>query len=172
MKNLNYKKKCYLLASGFLFVLYFGWNLSFSDTFTLASKIKDNEKKLLWLKEKEQEISLLQENNGDLEINRLQNDSGDVRDRLTAFISDFSEKNNCLVTEIPSNTSFQNASVRVQTNTFTVRGNFNKLVKLLNQVENDCKYIAKIMSASFSTATDARTKKKELFLTLITQSFN
>lgn len=148
-----------------------GYQLSFSDTLQLSSQIDEKENKLNWLKQKEKELPALKAKMLEFEMAYSNEDSSSVRDRLTAYISDFAERNNCLVTEIPVNSSFRNDRLKVQTNTFTIRGTFFDLLSLLYSLENEYKYVSKIMSAKFFTIRDVQTKKKNLYLTLVTQSF-
>ena len=169
--KLKYKQKCYLLFAGFILFLLIGYKFSFSDTFVVIGEIKEKEEKLKWLKEKEKELPALRTKMAEFERAYSKSDSSAVRDKLTAYISDFAEKNNCLVTEIPVNSSFKNDNLKVQTNTFTIRGNFHNLLSLLYKLENDYKYVAKIMSARYYTIRELQTKRKNLYLTLITQSF-
>lgn len=171
LDTLKYKQKCYLLFAGLLLFLFIGYQFSFADTFTLAGDISTKEQKLRWLKEKEKELPALQAKMAEFERAYSKGDSTAVRDKLTAYISDFAEKNNCLVTEIPVNSSFKNDNLNVQTNTFTIKGNFNNLLLLLNRLENDYKYVSKIMSARFFSVRDMQLKKKNLYLTMVTQSF-
>ncbi len=171
LDKLNYKQKCYVLFSGLLLFLLTGYQFSFSDTFKVMKEIKEKKQKLSWLKEKEKELPALKAKMAEFEKAYSKSDSMAVRDKLTAFISDFAEKNNCLVTEIPTNSSFKNDNLKVQTNTFTIRGNFNNLLSLLYNLETDYKYVAKIMSTKFFAVKDLQTKKKNLYLTIITQSF-
>ena len=172
LDKLNYKQKCYALFLGFVMFLYIGYNFSFSDTFKMVSEINEKEQKLSWLKEKEKELPALKAKMDEFEKAFSKKDSMAVRDKLTAFISDFAENNNCLVTEIPTNTSFKNDNLNVQTNTFTIKGNFNNLLSLLYKLEIEYKYVAKIMSTKFYSIRDLQKKKKELYLTIITQSFD
>ncbi|MCC6370522.1 MAG: hypothetical protein IT236_05890 [Bacteroidia bacterium] len=169
--KLSYKQKSYLLLAGLLLFLVVGYQFSFSYTLELNSQIKEKEQKLIWLKEKEKELPVLQAKMNEFEKAYSKTDSSSVRDKLTACISDFADKNNCLVTEIPHNSSFKNSHLKVQTNTFTIKGNFNHLLTLLYMLENDYKYLAKIMSARFFKIRDPQTKKENLYLTVISQSF-
>ena len=172
LDKLSYKQKCYLLFAGFIMFLYLGYQFSFSDTLKLAGEFEAGEKKLGWLKEKEKELPALKAKMKEFEKVYQKSDSLAVRDKLTAFISDFSENNKCVVTEIPRSLSFNNNNLQVQTNTFTIKGSFSNLLSLLYLLENDYKYLARIMSAKFFSVSDSQYKKKELFLTLITQSFD
>jgi len=171
LEKLNYKKKCYLLFTGLLLFFVLGYRLSFADTFILQTEIEVKEQKLQWLKDKEKELPALKAKMDEFEKAYAKGDSTAVRDKLTAYISDFAEKNNCLVTEIPVNSSFKNDKLQVQTNTFTIKGNFYNLLGLLHKMENEYKYISKIMSARFFSVNDLQTKKRNLYLTLITQTF-
>jgi hypothetical protein len=169
--KLNYKQKCYTLFGGLILFFVIGYQFSFSDTFVLMNDIKAKETKLQWLKDKEKELPALMAKMAEFERAYAKGDSSAVRDKLTAYISDFAEKNNCLVTEIPMNSSFKNDKLNVQTNTFTIKGNFYSLLALLHKMENEYKYVSKIMSARFFSIKDMQTKRKNLYLTLITQSF-
>jgi hypothetical protein len=171
LEKLNYKKKCLLLFAGLFLFIVLGYRFSFSDTFEIMAQIKEKQQKLDWLKDKEKEIPALKAKMKEFEKAYSKNDSTSVRDKLTAYISDFSEKNNCLVTEIPRNSFFKNDKLNVQTNSFTVKGNFFNLLSLLHTIENEHKYVSKIMSARFFSIKDLQTKKKNLYLTMITQSF-
>lgn len=171
LDKLNYKQKCYLLFAGVFLFFVIGYKFSFSDTFTIMKEIDEKKEKLKWLKEKEGELPSLKAKMAEFEKAYSKSDSTAVRDKLTAYISDFAENNKCLVTEIPVNSSFKNDNLQVQTNTFTIKGNFHDLLSLLYKLENDYKYVAKIMSAKFYTLRDMQNKRKNLYLTMVTQSF-
>jgi hypothetical protein len=171
LNKLSYSQKCYLLLTALALFIIVGYKISFSDTFLLVSEIKEKEQKLEWLKDKEKELPSLKAKMEEFEKAYSKGDSTAVRDKLTAFISDFAEKNYCLVTEIPLNSSFKSDNLKVQTNTFTVKGSYNNLLSLLFRLENEYKYVSKIMSAKFFTIREAQTKSKNLYLTIITQSF-
>lgn len=169
--NWTYKQKCIGLLVLFLLFLYGGYQFIFSDTFQLASEIGEKQAKLQWLKEKEKELPALKQKMAEFEKAYSKNDSIAVRDRLTAFISDFADHNQCLVTEIPRNTSYKNDNLKVQTNTFTVKGGYHRLVTLVHQLETECRYLARIISVRFYTLRDLQKKKKDLYVTIVTQTF-
>jgi len=171
LDKLNYKQKSCLLFGGLVLFFILGYRLSFSDTFMLISEIQAKEQKLSWLKEKEKELPALKIKMAEFARSYSSGDSSAVRDKLTAYISDFAEKNNCLVTEIPVNSSFKTDKLNVQTNIFTIKGNFHNLLSLLHKLEYDYKYVSKIMSARFFSVRDLQTKNKNLYLTMFTQSF-
>lgn len=169
--NLSYNKKCYLVLIGFVLFLFMGYQFSFSDTFKLKTELKDKRDKLIWLKDKEKELPFLKLKMAEFEKTYTKTDSISVRDKLTAYISEFAEENSCLVTEIPNNSLFINEELNVQTNTFTLKGNFRELLTLLYKLETNQKYLAKIMSVNFYSIKDLQTKKVELYLTIVAQSF-
>lgn len=158
------------MLAGFLLFLLLAWKLSFSSTFALRSEIETKQKKILWLQEKEKELPFLKAKM-DLVERSYGRDSAAIRDQLTAFVSDFAENNDCLVTEIPSYTAYKNNNLQVQTNIFTVKGRFHPLLRLVQEVEGRFRANARLMSVRFMTVKDHQTKRKDLYLTLITQSF-
>lgn len=171
LKNLTYPQKTYVLAISFVAFLVVGYRWSFSDTFELAGEIKEKEQKLNWLKDKEKELPALKAKMQEFERCYTAKDSSSVRDKLTAYISDYAEHNNCLVTEIPVNSDYKNERLNIQTNSFTIRGSFADLLQLLHALEKDYQYVSRIMSARFYSTRDPQSKKKTLYLTLIAQSF-
>lgn len=170
--NLTYTKKCLLLFIGFLFFLIVAYQLSFSETLRNRKEINEKESKISWLKEKEKEIPLIRSKIELVEKAYSEDDSSSVRDKLTAFISDYSETNNCTVTEIPVSSLYKNGHVNIESNSFTIKGNFNSLLKLEQAIEQKFKFTAKIMSAHFFSIKDNQSKRKNLYLTIITQSFS
>jgi hypothetical protein len=169
--KLTYSKKSLAIVVGFILFMVFGYKLSFVKTFELKKEIGEKERKIAWLKAKEKEIPFLKAKMQLIE-EAYSNDSTSIRDKLTAYISDFAENNNCLVTEIPSYTAYKSENLNIQTNIFTVKGKFNDLLSLLMAVETKFKISAKLMSARFFSVKDMQTKRKSLYLTLVTQSFN
>jgi uncharacterized coiled-coil DUF342 family protein len=156
----------------FILFVYIGYKVTFKDTFLLSNEINEKQTKIEWLKSKEAEIPAIQKKLNDFEKNYSNSDTTiAVRDKLTAYISLFASQNGCIVTEIPTRSSYKSNNLKVQTNTFTIQGSFKVLLQLLNSLESKHKYLARIMSANFYTITDIQNKRKNLYLTLITQSF-
>jgi hypothetical protein len=172
LANLTYQKKCMALAGAFLLFLLAGYQLSFSKTMALRQENAEKGKKIAWLREKEKEIPFLRSKMALVEKLYASGDSASLRDKLTAFISDFAVNNRCTVTEIPRHSTFYNGNISVETNVFTVEGHFTDLLSLEHEVENRFRILARIMSARFFLAKDLQAKHKNLYLTLITQSFN
>lgn len=170
-QNLTYRKKVYLIAGGFVLFLIVAYNLVFSKTFTLYKETKQKKEKLAWLKDKEKEIPFLQAQMAMLDKAYNASDSSSIRDQLTAFISDFAENNDCVVTEIPEKSFYSRTDLNVQTNKFVVSGNYKNLLFLLYAVEKQYNYTAKVVSAKFYSIKDLQTKKTNLYLALLTQSF-
>jgi hypothetical protein len=98
-------------------------------------------------------------------------DSSSIRDQLTAFISDFAEQHACVVTEIPEKALYANSQLNIQTNKFVVKGSYHQLLRLLNAVESNYNYTAKVVSVKYYSTKDLQTKQTNLYLAMITQSF-
>lgn len=167
----TYKQKSMALVAGFLVFMCLAYQLSFKKTINLNGEISAKEQKLAWLKEKEKELPFLKSKMSLVESS-YNRDSLSIRDQLTSYISDFAENNSCLVTEIPYISVYKNNNLVVQTNQFTVKGSFNPLLQLIQQLESRFRSSAKLMSLHFSTIKDFQSKKKSLYLTLTTQSFS
>lgn len=170
LTNLTYPKKCLALIIGFGLFLFIFHKLAFSKTLQLKNEINGKEQKIEWLKEKEKDLPFLK-SKMDLIEKAYNNDTTSVRDKLTASISEFAEGNECTVTEIPSSSSYLKDNLLIQTNTFTIKGKFHDLLRLVYKMETEYNISAKIMSARFFSIKDFQSKRKFLYLTLITQSF-
>ncbi len=153
-QGITYPKKIYIIFGGFVLFLLLAYVIVFSKTFTLFKETKIKKEKLVWLKEKEKEIPLLQSQMALLDKAYNSADSSSIRDQLTAFISDFAEENECMVTEIP-----------------VIKGQYKSLLQLFLNVETNYNYTAKVVSAKFHSVKDLQTKQTNLYLTIITQSF-
>lgn len=171
LNNLTYPKKVAVIFGGFILFLILAYRFSFSKTIKLYKETKIKQEKLAWLKEKEKEIPLLQTQMALLDKAYNSSDSTSVRDQLTAFISDYSEQNNCIVTEIPKKSFYSSSQLNIQTNKFVIKGSYKTLLQLMLNVETKFNYSAKVVSAKFHSIKDLQTKQTNLYLTLITQSF-
>lgn len=170
-KNLTYQKKAYLVIASFVFFMFLAYQIVFSKTIQLFKDTTVKKEKLDWLKEKEKEIPELQNQMNLLNKAYNSSDSSSIRDQLTAYISDYAEANNCLVTEIPEKNLYNGSQLNVQTNKFVIKGNFKSLLQLLYLVETNYNYSAKVVSLKFHSVVDLQTKRTNLYLTIITQSF-
>lgn len=170
-QNLTYPKKVYLIAGGFVLFLIMAYSLVFARTFALYKETAQKKEKLAWLKDKEKEIPFLQAQMAMLDKAYNASDSSSIRDQLTAFISDFAESNDCIVTEIPEKSFYSRTDLNVQTNKFVVSGSYKNLLLLLHAVEKQYNYTAKVVSAKFYSIKDLQTKRTNLYLALLTQSF-
>jgi len=170
-EKLTYPKKCIFIFAVFILFLVTAYQFTFKDTFRVLSEIKEKEGKIAWLQQKEEELPVLRSKMALIESSYSEGDSISVRDKLTALISDFAENNDCVVTEIPSSFSYKNDNLLVETNVFTIKGSFKELLSLEQLLENKFKILAKIMSTRFFSVKDPQSRRKNLYLTLITQSF-
>ena len=170
-QNLTYSKKVYAIFGGFILFMLLAYAIVFSKTVTLFKETKVKKEKLIWLKEKEKEIPVLQSQMALLDKAYNSSDSSSIRDQLTAFISDFAEDNDCVVTEIPAKSFYSSSQLNIQSNKFVIKGQYKSLIQLLLNVETHYNYTAKVVSAKFHSIKDLQTKKTNLYLTLITQSF-
>lgn len=169
--NLTYPKKIAIIFGGFVLFIILAYRFSFSKTIKLYKETKEKQEKLVWLKEKEKEIPMLQSQMTLLDKAYNSSDSSSIRDQLTAFISDYAEQNNCVVTEIPEKSFYSSSQLNIQTNKFVIKGSYKTLLQLMLNVETQYNYTAKVVSAKFHSIKDLQTKQTNLYLTLITQSF-
>lgn len=170
-QSMTYQKKVYTIFGCFVLFMLLAYKFSFSKTIKLYSETKIKQDKLAWLKEKEKEIPALQSQMTLLDKAYNSSDSSSIRDQLTAFISDYAEDNECVVTEIPEKSFYSSSQLNIQTNKFVIKGTYKSLLQLMLNVETQYNYTAKVVSAKFHSVKDLQTKHTNLYLTLITQSF-
>lgn len=170
-QSMTYSKKVYTIFGCFLLFILLAYKFSFSKTIKLYSETKIKQDKLAWLKEKEKEIPALQSQMALLDKAYNSSDSSSIRDQLTAFISDYAEEHECTVTEIPEKSYYSSSQLNIQTNKFVIKGQYKDLLQLMLNVETNYNYTAKVVSGKFHSIKDLQTKKTNLYLTLITQSF-
>lgn len=170
-QSMTYQKKVYTIFGCILLFMLLAYKFSFSKTIKLYSDTKIKQDKLAWLKEKEKEIPALQSQMALLDKAYNSSDSSSIRDQLTAFISDYAEDNECVVTEIPEKSFYSSSQLNIQTNKFVIKGEYKSLLQLMLNVETHYNYTAKVVSAKFHSIKDLQTKRTNLYLTLITQSF-
>lgn len=170
-QTLTYSKKVYAITVGFVVIMVLAYAIVFSKTVSLFKETKIKKEKLVWLKEKEKEIPLLQSQMALLDKAYNSSDSSSIRDQLTAFISDFAEQHECVVTEIPEKSFYSSSQLNIQTNKFVIKGKYNQLLQLLNAVEINYNYTAKVVSVKYYSIKDLQTKQTNLYLAMITQSF-
>lgn len=159
-----------VIISVFVLFLIAGYRISFRKTFELRGEISEKEKKIEWMKEKEKEIPFLKAKMEMIET-ADSGDSSSIRAKLTSYISDYAELNSCIVTEIPVFSNYKNNHLNIQTNRFTVKGSFHALLPLLHELETKYDLSTRVVSAKFYSLKDMQTKRKQLYLNLITQSF-
>jgi hypothetical protein len=170
-QTLSYSKKIYTIIGSCILFLLIAYSFSFSKTINLYRDTKTKEEKLVWLKEKEKDIPILQSQMALLDKAYNSSDSSSIRDQLTAFISDYAESNECMLTEIPEKSFYSSSQLNIQTNKFVIKGSYKSLLQLMLNVENRYNYSAKVVSAKFHSVKNIQTKQTQLYLTLITQSF-
>lgn len=172
MFKLTTKNKYYALIVSLILFLFAFYKFSLSETINLLNLTNKNEEKLSWLKSKEKQIPFIKANLTKYENAYSGNELIFVREKLTKYISDFANKNNgCIVVEIPVNNFINIENLIVETNAYTVKGNYHQLLKLLSEMELNFKYLAKIVNIRFFVSTDRNFNKKQLFITIITQTY-
>ena len=170
--QLSYSKKCLVLLAGFLVFTAGAWKLSFSKTLQLKQETDEKEKKISWLRKKEKDIPALEASMAKVEQLCQGPETVPLRDRLTAFISGFATSHGCTVTDIPAGLRFTEDQLYVETNLFTIEGRFSELLLLIHELEKTFGKTAGIASLRFYTTKQSPGKRKQLYLTLVTQSFH
>lgn len=170
-KELSYKKKKLLLAVCCIFVAAFGYEFLFSEIMYLNREVESKEEKIQWLSDKESELPLLKLKMQEFEKIYHTTDTSEIRAQLMAYIANYTETGNCILVSMPKPAVFAGSNLIVQTNSFTLTGDFKSLLQLLSQIEKHFQFLARIVSAKFYTQKTGTEKMPSLYLAVVTQSF-
>ena len=170
-KQLTYKKRLlYVLITGGIFTIIL-YNIAISDTIDLAiansemeqeiSKNMDAPEQIKKVKQKLHKIELLVGNKIDKNI--------DVHQLLLESVTGYVQENNLILKDFPQPYTNSDKGYTTKTAVVTVEGDFIKLLKLSNYIENNYEG-GKIVALDFKATKEIRTRKRKLNSTIYLQN--
>jgi hypothetical protein len=94
---------------------------------------------------------------------------GSVHDTLLSVLSQYCKENSVLLKSFPETSTYEEGSFEIETNSFTLQGNFIPLLRLVYLLEQK-ERIGKISSLNFQSAKDYDSKRTVLPLTVYLQT--
>jgi hypothetical protein len=171
LNNLTYKKKNQLLLVGAILFLFIAYYLAFGRTISLYRECSTMEDQLLSLSDAPNQSAILQAKLTQLDqtLGGRQLADTNTQQALLNVVSNYCKSNDALLREFPKAVSKQENEYIVETNVFTVEGNFMKLLQLVYLLEQK-ERIGKLASVLFQSKQDARTKVLALTATIYVQN--
>ncbi len=97
-------------------------------------------------------------------------DENFIQQKILQFLSKSCERNGVEVTNLEQSHVFKSDEYMLVTNFFTLKGNYNSLIKTIYKVENEFKK-SKLNSVNFYKKRNHILKKEELYVELFFQNF-
>jgi len=170
LNKLTYRKKIYLLLTGFVVFLFIAYSLSIKSTFELASQCSVYEEQLEFVKDAPLKIAALQKEIDIKEQILGRSNAGDeFQENLLKQITGFCQKNQLILREYPQVHNYIQQEYNIETNEIVIEGQFIKLLKLLYALEQEYK-LGKVVSAKFMSKKDFKTNQMKLTLTIYVQN--
>lgn len=162
--NLTYKKKNQLLIIGAILSFFLIYNLGIKKTILAHDTYEEAQSKIViasnapvMVTKLEKELSQI-----DLKIGSQNNNVIDPAQGLLGLITDYCQSNNIVLREFPASVETEQKNLVIETNQFTVEGNFSKLINLVYILEQK-KKLGKVSSVHYQFKKDQ--KSRELVLT-------
>jgi hypothetical protein len=95
--------------------------------------------------------------------------SGNNQQLILSLVSSFCAKNNLVLQELPKTKSYSENDILVETNYLVIEGDFIRLLRLLNMLEQN-KDAGRVSSSRFQAKKNLKSKKIELTLTIYIQN--
>jgi hypothetical protein len=136
------------------------------------SKISELERQALIAKNSPQKVNQLNAELANIEnkIGNINLDSSNVQQTILGLVTNYCQKNNVVLREFPSSITQQENDITIETNYFSVEGDFLRLLQLVNSLEQHSE-IGKITSTHFKSKKNIKTKSVELTMTVYVQNF-
>lgn len=173
IRNLTYKQIVYLYFSGVVIAFIIIFKIALKPTIELKKSCSEKQEVLNSVAVAPQQIKIITDklNRINGQLSSLSASGASTRDKILEEISTYCQLNNISVYNYPPSHFFDNKSFVVETNNIVIKGDFKRLLKLINYIETKGNF-SRIISASFQSELNRKTKTKELYLELIFQNIN
>lgn len=172
-KQLTYSTKNKLLIAGAFTLLYLIYVFALKKTVDVYTEYEGSKDKIELIANAPQRTGELekelQEINARIGTHQLPGIK--TRQLLLELVSNYCQKNKAVLREFPDSETMEKEGLLVETNRFTVEGNYNTLVKLVYLMEQEYK-IGRVASVKYQLKKDFKTQKMALTATMYIQNIN
>jgi hypothetical protein len=169
--GLTYKQKNQLLILASVFALLMIYWFLISPNLNRSSLNKKYRGEIAKAEKAPALIKSLREELGTMNsfMEAYVSDSAADEDRFVEVITNFCQKNNVTLKELPRVVETEEQKFTVQTKVVIAEGSYNDLLRLIYQLEKKEK-VGRIVSTQFKSYTNNKTKKLTLSLTIYLQN--
>ena len=174
LKSLTYQQKLKWLGIVAILSFVIVYTLAVKKTFEEKSTCEEKQKTLEFSKDLDNKLAQIK-----MELVKLERVTGQKPDSskkvialLLESISEYCNKNGCILKEIPRPIYSKDPNFDIETNVITVEGDYAQLLNLLYLLEQKEKSGGRLSSLYFSTKKNNNTKRINLELTMYFQEFN
>lgn len=172
-KELTYKKKNRWLVVGaiLLAMIVYSLFLFIKRTAMSISECKELEKRTALAANAPMQIEKIQSELMTLNsvIGSDQRSESPAREELLGLLTDYCQRSGVVLREFPQTVIKQDKDLLVETNIFTIEGQYTKLLKLVYELEQK-KKIGKVSSVTYQAKKDNTTKRLVLTATIYLQN--
>ncbi len=172
LQNLTYKKKYYLLLAFTALFAVLAYKWAFSKTITLYVQNRQLENRVKEADNAPARFSALRSKlsaiNHVIETRQTDSVQG-VHDFLLATLSRYCKENNTVLKSFPETSVYRQGDFEIETNSFTVQGDFISLLKLVYLLEQK-ERTGKVSSVVFQSGKDNDLQRTVLTATVYLQT--
>jgi len=170
-KNLTYRKKNKWLVVGLILFAFFSYKMAFQNTISVYSDVQKLEAQLRLAQDAPQKVNQLRQQMMSIDhvLGTSQRADTNVQQQLLGIVTDYCQKRDVVLREFPKTIQKTQEDYLVETNIFTVEGDFIKLLELVYLLEQKSR-IGKIASVNFLSKKDFKTKSLALTATIYLQN--
>ena len=170
-KNLTYKKKNQFLLIGSVLFFFIAYYLALGKTVSLYRDCSSMKEQLTSLADAPGRSAALRKELADMDqkLGGRQLSDTNTQQVLLNVITNYCQSNKTILREFPKAISKRENDYMVETNFFTVEGNFVKLLNLVYLLEQK-ERIGRLASVLFQAKEDVRTKILSLTATIYVQN--
>ncbi|MDO3695885.1 hypothetical protein QVZ41_13625 [Wenyingzhuangia sp. chi5] len=170
---MKYQTKNKVLVIGFVVVLILCYQLAISNTVVLKNTYHNLKEEELLFKNTPKQLSLLsqQKKYYDTLLKKYQMDGGSIQNNLLKKINSLSQEHQLKVVEFLEPHVFSNNEMMIKTYQFTVEGDYNAIIKLVNHLEQQTVF-GEIINLHFEKKLNFRTNKSYLQAHVLLKSYS
>jgi hypothetical protein len=173
IRKLTYQQLFYLYLTGALIAFVVIFKIALKPTFELRRTCTEKQEILNTVADAPQQIKLISDRLTKLNsrLSSISTSGTTTRDKILEEISKYCQQAELTVYNYPPSHFFDNKTFVIETNRIVIKGNFKQLLQLLNYIETKGNF-SRIVSLTFQSEENRKTKTREIFLELIFQNIN
>lgn len=167
-KQMSYRKKNRLLLAFFIVLAWISYSFAIKETIDVYSVVYAE--KTSDLNAINSKIARIEQELMEMDLSaRKSKDAGGTRQELFALINRLCVDHSLTISDIPQTTVEDQHGYILETNMFSLKGNFRNMLFLVHHLEQKEK-LANISSVKYALTSDHRSQQKSLVATITLQN--